>query len=479
MGDKPVFRVGVAGLDPRDLRLIEIVFRHSHYNKYAFRLADAAAGSEYDLLIANVTAAAGQRAIGALRASGERKPLISALARGAAASDRHAISIDRLTLQLLPILNRVVELELEPKPVEVATVEVGMAEAMPPAQTVSIEVASARTPELAAPLPDRAAERIHEPIHEPVNAPVNGPVNEPVSELVSEPVEELLDEPIEGERPLPTESRAPGEAPVAHGDREEPEPAGAGRTGREANEIRPREAAGTPEAQVDETPEHQVEEMLERQVEEMLERQAGETGDAREVDETAGEQEAAEGSDRSRPDAGSNLVRFPASGSPTGDAPARLRVLVVDDSPTVRRQLTVALERLGLGCETVDSAARALERLSDEHFDLALVDVVMPDADGYKLTRDIKRDRRLRQMPVIILTSRSSPFDLARGALSGCDAYLSKPVPFRALEAAVLKQLRRSLAVDDLSRLMQSPEPGGPQDQPPRAESRLARLFRR
>jgi twitching motility two-component system response regulator PilG len=150
----------------------------------------------------------------------------------------------------------------------------------------------------------------------------------------------------------------------------------------------------------------------------------------------------------------------------------------VDDSPTVRRQLTVAFDRLGLACETVDSAGRALERLADEHFDLALVDVVMPDWDGYKLTREIKRNKRLRQMPVIILTSRSSPFDLARGALSGCDAYLTKPVPFRALESAVVKQFRRSIGAEELARMMRvSDSEALRMDQKP--ESRVARLFRR
>ncbi len=119
-------------------------------------------------------------------------------------------------------------------------------------------------------------------------------------------------------------------------------------------------------------------------------------------------------------------------------------VLVVDDSPTVRRQLGIALDRLGLRHESVGSAEQALERLAVGQFDLALVDVVMPGTDGYRLTREIRRDRRIRHLPVIILTSRSSPFDLARGALAGCDAYLTKPVPFRALETAVRKQLRRA-----------------------------------
>lgn len=167
--------------------------------------------------------------------------------------------------------------------------------------------------------------------------------------------------------------------------------------------------------------------------------------------------------------------RFGAAAEP---AP-RARVLIVDDSPTVRRQLTVAFDRMGISCEPVASAAEALARLVDEHFDLALVDVVMPDMDGYKLTREIKRSKRLRQIPVIILTSRSSPFDLARAALAGCDTYLTKPVPFRALEAAVLKQLRKALAIDDLAGLVRISAP--PQETAPArpVASRVARLFGR
>ena len=140
---------------------------------------------------------------------------------------------------------------------------------------------------------------------------------------------------------------------------------------------------------------------------------------------------------------------------------------------------TVAFDRMGISCEPVASAAEALARLVDEHFDLALVDVVMPDMDGYKLTREIKRSKRLRQIPVIILTSRSSPFDLARAALAGCDTYLTKPVPFRALEAAVLKQLRKALAIDDLAGLVRISAP--PQETAPArpVASRVARLFGR
>jgi CheY-like chemotaxis protein len=183
----------------------------------------------------------------------------------------------------------------------------------------------------------------------------------------------------------------------------------------------------------------------------------------------------------SGPDAAarSNLVTFPRQNAGERGASARLRVLVVDDSPTVRRQLGLAFERLGLDCEAASSAAEALGMLDEGHFDLILVDVVMPDMDGYRLTREIKRNRRLRGLPVIILTSRSSPFDLARGALAGCDTYLTKPVPFRALEKAVVRQLRRSLAIDDLGSLVRSAaEPGAAEPSAPAGSQPLARVAR-
>ncbi|MBK8763482.1 MAG: response regulator [Burkholderiaceae bacterium] len=122
----------------------------------------------------------------------------------------------------------------------------------------------------------------------------------------------------------------------------------------------------------------------------------------------------------------------------------RPRVLVVDDSPTVRRQLAVAMHRMGLDSEGVSSAREALDTLATRRYELVFVDVVMPEMDGYQLTREIKRNKMLRPMPVVILTSRSSPFDLARGALAGCNSYLVKPVSLQSLRETVARQLHRS-----------------------------------
>ena len=100
MEDKPLFRVGAAGLDPRDSRLIEIVFKHSQYNKYEYQLTTSLEHGAVDILIVNSVEPEGLQALALIRSSGRTIPVIAAVPRGAPSSARHAISIDRLTLQL-------------------------------------------------------------------------------------------------------------------------------------------------------------------------------------------------------------------------------------------------------------------------------------------------------------------------------------------------------------------------------------------
>ena len=72
----------------------------------------------------------------------------------------------------------------------------------------------------------------------------------------------------------------------------------------------------------------------------------------------------------------------------------------------------------------------------------------MPGADGYEVCRNIKKNIYTRSMPVIMLTSRSSPFDRARGALAGCDSYLVKPITWETFFTAVDKTLMKSARND-------------------------------
>jgi two-component system cell cycle response regulator len=128
--------------------------------------------------------------------------------------------------------------------------------------------------------------------------------------------------------------------------------------------------------------------------------------------------------------------------------PQPLTALVVDDSLTVREQMRQALQRLGIACDLADSAEAAMRLLEHHSYNLAFLDVVMPGTDGYELCRKIKQNTYMRLMPVLMLTSRSSPFDRARGALSGCDSYLIKPITWDTFSQAVDKALMKSFRND-------------------------------
>ncbi len=120
----------------------------------------------------------------------------------------------------------------------------------------------------------------------------------------------------------------------------------------------------------------------------------------------------------------------------------RPAVLVVDDSPTVRKQLELVLASLQAKVLTAVSGEAGLELLARHHFDLVLLDVVLPGSDGYSVCRTIKRDSKTRLTPVVMLTSKSSPFDKIRGSLAGCDNYLTKPVTQDDFERTVKRYLQ-------------------------------------
>jgi two-component system, cell cycle response regulator len=117
-------------------------------------------------------------------------------------------------------------------------------------------------------------------------------------------------------------------------------------------------------------------------------------------------------------------------------------VLVVDDSPTVRKQVELVLAGLEAQVLSVASGEGALDMLKQQRFDLVLLDVVLPGADGYSVCRTIKRDPQMRMTPVVMLTSKSSPFDKIRGTLAGCENYLTKPVTKDDFERTVLRYLQ-------------------------------------
>lgn len=132
---------------------------------------------------------------------------------------------------------------------------------------------------------------------------------------------------------------------------------------------------------------------------------------------------------------------------------APLTALLVDDSAAVRSQLETALKRIGVDATLASNAEEALTHTQHRQFDLVFLDVIMPGKDGYQVCRDIKHNPYTRSTPVLMLTSRSSPFDRARGALAGCDTYLVKPIDLKTFYGAVDKVLLRTFR-DDRSQML-------------------------
>ena len=117
------------------------------------------------------------------------------------------------------------------------------------------------------------------------------------------------------------------------------------------------------------------------------------------------------------------------------------RALVVDDSPTVRTKIDLALRFHNVATDCVETGEQALEMLGKKDYDLVFLDIILPGADGYEVCRAIKHRHGTKRLPVIMLTSKSSPFDRIRGSLAGCSTYLIKPVENVTFHEVVEKYL--------------------------------------
>ena len=126
------------------------------------------------------------------------------------------------------------------------------------------------------------------------------------------------------------------------------------------------------------------------------------------------------------------------------EEPPAPTVLVVDDSSTIRKQLELELKLLGVRVDAVESGEQAFESLARKNYDLIFLDVVLPGVDGYQICKTIKKDKAKKKTPIIMLTSKSSPFDRVKGALAGCDTYLTKPVKQSLFQKTVKKYLKLS-----------------------------------
>ena len=103
------------------------------------------------------------------------------------------------------------------------------------------------------------------------------------------------------------------------------------------------------------------------------------------------------------------------------------RILVVDDDENILNLEKTILEQKGFSVTTAGGGNEALKVLGEEAFDLILLDVMMPEVDGFSVCRKIKNDPRLKDIPVIFLTAKGGGEALAEGFESGAVMYINKP----------------------------------------------------
>lgn len=114
-----------------------------------------------------------------------------------------------------------------------------------------------------------------------------------------------------------------------------------------------------------------------------------------------------------------------------------IRVMVIDDSNTIRRSAEIFLKQAGHDVILAEDGFDALAKISDHQPDVIFVDIMMPRLDGYQTCSLIKKNTKFKTTPVIMLSSKDSLFDRARGRMVGSDEYLTKPFTKESLLRAV------------------------------------------
>ncbi|MBI3099351.1 MAG: response regulator [Planctomycetes bacterium] len=126
---------------------------------------------------------------------------------------------------------------------------------------------------------------------------------------------------------------------------------------------------------------------------------------------------------------------------PPPTAGAKRRILVVDNSRQIRHIIVFELQREGYDCLDAASGAEALVALGTSKVDLVLLDVMMPEIDGFTVLSKIRANEHMKHIPVIMVTARNQREDIVNAIKSGANDYMVKPFQKRILLAKVRKCL--------------------------------------
>jgi two-component system alkaline phosphatase synthesis response regulator PhoP len=124
-----------------------------------------------------------------------------------------------------------------------------------------------------------------------------------------------------------------------------------------------------------------------------------------------------------------------------------MRILVVDDEEHIREVVKLNLELDGYEVVTANDGKKGFQRFQGEHFDLIILDVMMPEIDGFALAEQIRLSNS--EVPIIMLTAKDSQNDRVTGLKRGADDYLTKPFNLEELQLRVQKLIQRSIKVHE------------------------------
>lgn len=126
-------------------------------------------------------------------------------------------------------------------------------------------------------------------------------------------------------------------------------------------------------------------------------------------------------------------------------------ILVVEDEFAISEMIQIALQRADFQVTVASSVADAKVVIADQQIDLALIDWMLPGANGLELVRYLRKQELTRHLPAIMLTARSDEADISAGLDAGADDYVVKPFSPRELNSRIKALLRRSGAFSDNS----------------------------
>ena len=130
-----------------------------------------------------------------------------------------------------------------------------------------------------------------------------------------------------------------------------------------------------------------------------------------------------------------------------------IKILAIDDEPSILELIKVNLELMGYTCIISTDPVRGFAILKQEDISLVILDVMMPEVDGYSLAMKIRQNKDTKDIPIIMLTALNRLDDKLKGFNSGVDDYLTKPFEIEELKARVLALLNRAKKIPESTRV--------------------------